>query len=245
MNFFFLYSEKYDDARAQLDRMRNIVPAIYNINRLREAPIPEAPQNVVDQIEPDQDISFEQSLDQSAESEHDVVAQYDIEHVWIGDIDNSATNTASAVNVNPLHDTTDPANTSSESATTETVNNTDPMCEEVADCKPFVPLHKTDRANNNDIDALLDEYVIEEVDDDMIITVGSKGYGQPFQATPEGLIKFEGNAADDISGGIPFMLTVRTHLNLHLHFVFSNICIFLYNLFCILNLMILETWSYL
>lgn len=75
-----------------------------------------------------------------------------------------------------------------------------------ADMKPcLVPMYNVYKANNNDILNELDDRVVEIVGD-MEITVTSKGFGQPFLATKDGLIKQE--KPDEISGFIPFMKTV-------------------------------------
>lgn len=79
---------------------------------------------------------------------------------------------------------------------------------EIQDVKPIVPLYRTDSANNNEIAALLDEESVEIVDDDMIIIVGSKGFGKPLGTTIAGLVKIEN---DQISGDIPFMNTVNKY----------------------------------
>lgn len=208
MIIFSCYTEDYEAAREHVERMRNIAPALYNPVRLLEAPIPDVPQAATD------------------EADHDYDFNREIEEIWVGGNNSSAaSNQSNAEPIeNPLHDTTGPGNgimidiTSSGGPTVGTADETtveaenqaemdEEAADEAADIKPIVPLYRIDRANNDDIVALLDEHHIEVLDD-MVITVGSKGYGRPLQTTTEGLVKFEDNQFDDISGNIPFMSTV-------------------------------------
>lgn len=69
----------------------------------------------------------------------------------------------------------------------------------------LVPMYEVYRTNNNQILDQLGDLFVETVDD-MVITVTSKGYGKPLNATTDGLIKHE--KADEISAEIPFIKTV-------------------------------------
>lgn len=60
--------------------------------------------------------------------------------------------------------------------------------------------------NRNQLFNLLNSTVIEEIDDDLTMIYGTKGFGMPLHTTVEGLIKREN---DPISGNIPFTQTVR------------------------------------
>lgn len=75
------------------------------------------------------------------------------------------------------------------------------------DVKPnLVPIYEVHKANNEGIRKQLEDTAVEIIDD-MEITYTSKGFGQPLNATPDGLIKREHR--DEISGDFPFMNTVR------------------------------------
>lgn len=60
-------------------------------------------------------------------------------------------------------------------------------------------------SNLNELYNLLNSHVIEEVDDEMTIIYGSKGFGLPYKTTDENLIKREN---DPISGNMAFTQTV-------------------------------------
>lgn len=81
---------------------------------------------------------------------------------------------------------------------------------ETVDVKPnLVPIYEVHKANNEGIRKQLEDTQVEIIDD-MEITYTSKGFGQPLNATSDGLIKREHR--DEISGDFPFMNTVRIFL---------------------------------
>lgn len=119
-----------------------------------------------------------------------------------------------------LHDTRLNTNTDDESSDTviaenDAASSTDDIAagtshDSVIDVKPnLVPIYEIHKANNEGIRKQLEDKVVEIIDD-MEITVTSKGFGKPLNATAEGLIKRE--TRDEISGDIPFITTVGTFI---------------------------------
>lgn len=69
-----------------------------------------------------------------------------------------------------------------------------------------VPMYEIHRANNTDILNQLEDWMVVYTDDDIEITVSSKGYGEPLGTTLDGLVKPE--KPDDFSGMMPCLNTV-------------------------------------
>lgn len=66
----------------------------------------------------------------------------------------------------------------------------------------YVPMYEVYKSNNQDIRNQLEEWIVDYEDDEIEITVSSKGYGAPLKTRADGLIKPE--VADDFSGMIPY-----------------------------------------
>lgn len=86
-------------------------------------------------------------------------------------------------------------------------------------CEPVL-LMEPCSSNRKQLNDLLETAVIEEVDDEMTIIVGSKGFGAPFQTTAENLIKREN---DPISGNVPYNNTVSNFIYMNMILSNSNI----------------------
>lgn len=78
----------------------------------------------------------------------------------------------------------------------------------VADLKPtIVPMYEIYKKNNESILNQLEDWVVDYVDDDIEMSVSSKGYAKPLNTTENGFIKLEN--PDEISGNIEFKPTVN------------------------------------
>lgn len=69
-----------------------------------------------------------------------------------------------------------------------------------------VPMYEVHRSNNQDILQQLEEWVVDFADDDIEITISTKGYGVPLRTTVDGLVKPE--VPDEFSGMFPCLNTV-------------------------------------
>lgn len=208
---------------------RNIEPATYNDQRLTEYPIPDAGR-IDESINGDgeDDELLVQQNENDNENEHlgDTEQNEDDEGILSENNASNMTNSSmppdaieeimmdmSLTDSNERNTTSQQINVAT-SPTNETVvdnqsdvtlgntNAIDPIKPEP--CLLFEPVSR----NIIELDDLLTGDIIDEYDDDVVITISKKGFGKPIKVTSEGLIKHEN---DLVSGDMPFSETVSVN----------------------------------